>query len=138
MLVGKRAVLLVPSPSATSLYGQKHPYIVITDACDVEEYAAQSVLMVSVSSVKEGQLYDPTCVLEPGCSSAITKLSAVQYGIWKFVPSTHVDDCIKNGVYIVASDLSPELTNKVSAGIYRSQFTPPWVKQVYSTVTSSE
>lgn len=134
--VEKRAVLLLPSPSATSAYGLKHPYIVVTNPCDMTNFPIQSIMMVSVSSIKIGLLHDATCVLEPGCHPAITKHSAVQYGKWSVSQKQHIETCVQNGTFIPHSPMSVEITESIVLGIFKSPFTPPWVKSAYTEATS--
>lgn len=135
-VVDKRAVLLVPSPSAASAYGLKHPYVIVTSPCDLSNYPAQSVMMVSLSSIKDGVKFDDTCVLEAGCHAAITKRSAVQYGKWSVNQVSHISGCVSAGTFIAYPPLSEALTACITAGIFKSQFTPPWVKVAYSEAIS--
>ena len=60
----KRATLLVPSgPQGDSF--RKHLFILLTHPYD-DGTGAKFILMVSISTIKTGLPYDPTCILYAG------------------------------------------------------------------------
>lgn len=73
----RRATLLVPSGPENDP-DRKHLFILLTDPAD-DGSGVKAVLMVSLSSIKQGLPYDASCILYPGDHPFVKKESFVVY-----------------------------------------------------------
>lgn|SRR5690554_2074173 len=56
-----------------------HLHIVMNDPVYWPERGAEMVLIVNISSIKEGIYHDPSCVLQPGCHPFVRVPSWTRY-----------------------------------------------------------
>jgi hypothetical protein len=71
--------ILIPSGNGL------HLYAIITPQCRWGHH-----LIVSISSIKQGRYHDPTCELEAGKHSFVTRPSFVHYGSARTVDAVHL------------------------------------------------
>lgn len=84
-------------------------------------------LLASVSSIKSGKYYDPSCVLEVGAHEFVTKRSFVDYSKTQQMTPEAIHKQLKLG-YITARERMPlEVVEQINAGFEKSDRTRPWV-----------
>ena len=114
--------LLIPSgPEEKS-----HLYFVLTDKCVEENH-----LLVSISTVPQRGFYDPTCVLEPGDHPFVLHQSFVFYRSPQVYSASKIARFVKLKYFQVKEDASPELIQKICAGIPASNFTPKFHQRYF-------
>lgn len=84
-------------------------------------------VLVSISSIKDGKFFDPTCIVEAGEHTFVNKKSFVEYRHTQERSALKIVACINNGGYVPKADISPDLLERVIKGFYKSDFTAPWV-----------
>jgi hypothetical protein len=125
----QRATLLVPSGPITDI-DRKHLFILLTDYM-LDEANTQSVLMVSLSSVKQNIPYDASCVLHAGEHSFVKRDSYVVYQKARIEATDKLLRGIKDGKLIPQEPMKKEVFDKVIAGLLTSPFTTPTVLNFY-------
>lgn len=114
--------LLVPSGSSANPDG-KHLFVIVNDACPDGKHA-----LVSFSTIREGQHYDPTCVLEPGAHDFVKQRSFVCYQFSRIDFTDHLIKCVQGWTFTEKPPVSDDLLAKIIAGIPVSDFTPRYVE----------
>lgn len=113
------ATLLMPSGSQGN-----HLYVVLNDPCPFENYGSQpSVILVNLSSIKDGLPYDRTCVLPAGTHPFIKRDSFVFYRNARIEPAAHVVQLVERKVFVAHQSVSAEVLQAVIDGLYQSPFT---------------
>lgn len=133
-VAARRAVLLVPSPPAWAVKDILHPYVAITDGADIDGYPKDSLILVSLSSVKPDRRHATTCVLPAGCHAAIPLESFARYDKTQFVASAHIQQGIARGRFIARDPLDDGLCRLLEDGILASDKTPLFLKKIYAEI----
>jgi hypothetical protein len=133
-VTARRAVLLVPSPPAWSVNDTLHPHVAITDGADIDGYRKDSLILVSLSSVKPDGRHDTTCVLPAGCHAAIRVESFARYDKTQFVPSAHIQEGIVSGRFIARDPIQDDWCRLLEDGILASDKTPLYLKKIYAEI----
>ena len=102
----------------------KHLYIIMNAAC-----ADGMHIMYSVSSIKDGQAYDDTCMFKGGEHEFIVRPSYVYYRNPEQRSATTIVLCVERGLYVPKADLAQEHFDRIRAGIAKSPFTKPWAEK---------
>ena len=126
----QRATLLYPSGPETNR-AQKHLQILLTDPSSPEA----SVLMVGISSYREGTFYDPTCFLYAGDHEFIRHTSFVHYRNMREVTASKLQNGVNQGLFDPKEALAPELFMRVAQGVHRSRYTPNKFKDLFSVLS---
>lgn len=82
------------------------------------------LVSVNFTSIHEGQIFDPACIVEPGDHPFIRHRSYVFYQKIQILDYEHVCRCVNQGIYRAGVTASPELLAKIIAGIQQSSFIP--------------
>jgi hypothetical protein len=120
------ATLLMPSGPEGD-----HLFVVLCDPKTFPGYGPNPcVLLVNVSSIREGSHHDPTCVLEPGSHPFVKRVSfvAYRYARVEFVP--HVMRLVEQGLFKPHDPMPPEILARILDGLRRSPFTKREFKQL--------
>ncbi len=113
------ATLLMPSGSQGH-----HLYIALNDPRPFENYGPHpSVVLVNLSSIRDGLSYDETCVLRAGAHPFLKHDSFVVYRYARIEPAAHVERLITQGVFSANHPVSDDVLRAVIAGLYQSPFT---------------
>jgi hypothetical protein len=107
--------LLIPSGPQD----KNHLYFVLTEKCVEENH-----LLVSISTVPERGFYDATCILEPGDHPFILHQSFVFYRTPQVYSASKIARFVRLKYFQPKEDSSPELIQRICAGILTSSFTP--------------
>lgn len=130
----RRAVLLVPSPPEWAVKDTLHPHVAITDGADIEGHAKNSLLIVSLSSVKPNSRHDKACVLPAGCHAAVPLDSFARYDKTQFVSSVHIQQGIMSGRFVPRDPLDDDLCLLLENGLLASDRTPLYLKKIYAEI----
>ena len=136
-IVAKRAVVLIPSPSATSPLWMPHPFIVLTDPFPLTG-CANSVVLATLSSVKLGVNHDKTCELQVGCHSAIVKPSFVRYARTRVQSAIQIEQGVAKGAFTPMEEFPLELFETIGHGLLSSPLTSLEIKELYARVTGKD
>lgn len=124
-VVARGNALLVPS-GTTNDPDKKHLFVVITDECNDGQH-----LLVSISSIKPGVFYDPTCVLQARSHPFVTVESYIEYRLAVTRSAAYIAKCVDNGTYLERAPVSTELLERISDGVLVSPFIPAKLKKYY-------
>lgn len=98
-----------------------HLFICLTDPVGDDKL----VLMVCVTSVKDGVPYDESCILEYQEHDSITHKSWVFYRAAKITSLEKIMNGIAKGVFRPREPVSDEVFEKIEQGLKMSPFTSP-------------
>lgn len=119
------ATLLMPSGNQGN-----HLYIALNDPSPFENYGPHpSVILVNLSSIRDGLSYDKTCVLPAGVHPFIKRDSFVFYRNARIEQAGHVVQLVERGVFSAHQPVSAAVLEAVKAGLYQSPFTKREFKQ---------
>ena len=101
-------------------YGESpHLFSVMNDPCQ-----DGLCLLLMVTSVKDGRVYDTTCVLSVGDHPFIKHPSYIAYRIAYTPRANHIANMIDKGLYLTKEDWLAPVFNRIATGIYSSDQTP--------------
>jgi hypothetical protein len=119
----KGGTLLIPSGSDLRPDG-KHLFVILNDPCKNGQHA-----LVSISSIRDGQYHDPTCLIEAGEHEFIRIRSFVQYQMARIERTQHLINCVGGWTFIEKAAVSEALVDRMFAGAIDSDFTPRFVQE---------
>lgn len=120
------ATLLMPSGNEGD-----HLYIVLNDPRPFENRGNNLwVVLVNLSSVREGVPHDATCVLEPGEHPFVSRRSFVFYRNARIEQESHVLQLTQNGLFKPHDPMSAGVLQKIKAGLYESPHTKREFKRI--------
>lgn len=119
MEISQGDTFLIPSGPRDLL----HLFIVCSGLTKPPDYR----LIVSISTIRDGKFFDPTCIIEADEHEFITTRSFVSYRHADQKSANHIEKCIQNGTFSPRGVLSEEVFERVIKGFYDSEFTDPWV-----------
>ncbi len=114
---------------------KEHLFVVLFDpATYPDEGYGQRLCLVSVnfSSIKDGQLFDTACIVEPGEHPFIRQRSYIVYQRIQFVDYSRTLQCIEQNIYRAAEPVSPELLKRIRQGIALSSFIPRKFQKLFA------
>jgi len=103
----------------------EHLHVVMNDPIFSGEHGKNSVLVVNVTSVKQGVYFDPTCVLTPGCHPFVNRES---YVVYKHAVVLGVDRLVEGcaaGEVRPHQAASPDLFTTIRDGFDQSKHVHP-------------
>ncbi len=113
------ATLLMPSGNEGD-----HLYVVLNDPRAFEGRGQQFwVVLVNLSSVREGVAHDATCVLDAGDHVFVKRPSFVFYRNARVEPQNHVLRLVEQGVFNPHVPVSAELLQRIKTGLFDSPHT---------------
>ena len=111
--------MLMPSGSEGD-----HLYIVLNDPRSFEGYGKNAcVVLVNLSSVREGVPHDTTCVLEPGLHLFVSRRSFVFYRNARIEQEGHVLQLTQQGLFKPHDPVSAGVLRRVKSGLFDSPHT---------------
>lgn len=120
------AMLLIPSGPG----GENHLFVLLNDPKPFPGYGARPcVVLVNVSTVREGAAHDPTCVLEAGCHPFVKQKSYVVYRSARIEPVARVVQLLKQGFFKPQPSIDEGLLALIKIGLRSSAFTKREFKQ---------
>lgn len=119
----RRATLLIPSGPDRDP-SRKHLFIVLNNPFP-DATQAFKVLVVSVSSIPESNLYDPSCTLFPSEHPFIVKHSYVAFNTLALVDPRDLEQKVKAGTFIAKPMLDEKFLAYVIVGLKDSPFVEP-------------
>lgn len=121
------AALLIPSGPR----GENHLFIVLNDPRPFPGYGAiPCIVLVNVSTVREGAEIDPTCIFEPGCHPFVKQKSFAVYRSARVEPAARVAKLARQGLFKPQPALGPPHIGRLQAGLKASPFTRRELKQL--------
>ncbi|MCC2626032.1 MAG: hypothetical protein K0R14_1905 [Burkholderiales bacterium] len=123
----KKATLLIPS-SPNNLKDTKHLFIILTDPAQTRQ---SEVLLVNVSTIRNGIIFDEACIIEPGEHPFIKNRSFIFYRHARLEESKNLIRKVKSGEFIAHEAISDILYNKIAAGLLKSKFLASKFKYFY-------
>lgn len=130
----RRATLLIPSGTVSDP-NKKHLFILLTDPVDNAETGTKDVLMVSVSTFRQGMPHDPTCKLYPGDHPFIKWESFVSYRTARIEPAQKVQNGVTQGVFIPQGTIDGAILARICQGLLDSRQAPPKMQTFYLRAT---
>lgn len=124
----KKATVLIPSGPAHDL-DRKHLHIVLTDPTA----ATNEVLLVSVCSIPQTNIYDGSCSLFPGEHEFIVNHSYVAYKFCRIVSAPHLEAKVADGTYIAKAVLDDKKFAYVIEGLRESPHVAPKFRRFFES-----
>ncbi len=131
----RRATLLIPSGPQHNP-DQKHLFILLTDPVQILT-VEKEVLLVGISSVKEGLFHAPTCLLYPGDHSFVSRKSFVNYGRARIEAAQKLLNGVRQGLFTPKEAIAGEIFARVCYGLTESRHTAPKILDFYRAATGS-
>lgn len=122
----KRATALIPSGPQHDP-DRLHLFILLTDPVTAEKL----VLIVSVSSIKDGVWHDTTCILEVGDHPFITRRSWVNYWTSRIEPAEKLTNGVHRGVLIPQDMVESHIFQRICKGMFESDHCKPKFRDFY-------
>lgn len=131
--VVRRATLLIPSGPIDDL-ARKHLFICVTDPVGRE----RETLLVSVSTKRAGEPFDPTCRLFPRDHPFIRQESYVNYHQARIESADKIERGVKEGIFTPHRILDVTIFARVCKGLTESRLLAPRYLIFYRNATGSE
>jgi hypothetical protein len=108
-----------------------HLHFVIFGPAVLDGYGPLAqVAMVNVTTLREGVPHDPACVVESGEHAFIKHRSYIAYRYMRIDASSHVEGMVRRGAWTAHQPCSPELLQRIVAGVCLSRLTPREHKRI--------
>jgi hypothetical protein len=129
----KRATLLIPSgPQGDQ--NRKHLFILLTDPKD-DEAGKKCVLMVSLSTIRQGVPHDPTCILYAGDHPFVRYDSYVVYQKARLEEADKMLRGVKGGHFVPHDPMDGAVFARMCKGLQESRLTPAKLVTFYLKAT---
>lgn len=113
------ATLLMPSGPDGD-----HLFVVLNDPKVFPNYGSNpQVLLVNLSTVRQGVHFDATCLLQPGCHPFVKVESYVVYRSARFEPEAHLLALVQKGLFRPQDPMSAAIVGAIRSGLIASPFT---------------
>lgn len=129
----RRATLLIPSGPPGNP-DRKHLFILLTDP-HPDNSGTASVLMVSLSTVRQGVRFDPSCLLYPGDHPFVRRNSYVVYRRARLEAVDAVLRGVNSGQLVPQAPLDGGVFARVCKGFRESRLTPARLLNFYLRAT---
>lgn len=123
MSVFKKGTLLIPTGPV------KHLHIVMNDPVFFPELGYVAVLVVNISSIKSGQSYDESCILQPGLHPFITCDSYVYYKDAAILRVPRILERMQLGEISQHASVSESVFTEILAGFDKSKHVKQKIKR---------
>ena len=101
-----------------------HLYILLNDPRPFEGYGKNPcVVLVNVSSLREGVPHDATCVLEAGAHPFVSRRSFVFYRNARIEQEGHILQLTQQGLFKPHDHMPADVFQKIKAGLLESPHT---------------
>ena len=125
----RRATLLIPSGPPGDP-DRKHLFILLTDP-RADDRGTASVLMVSLSTIRQGVPFDRSCLLYPGDHPFVRRDSYVVYQRARIEAVDAVLRGVNSGQLVPQAALDGGVFARVCRGFEESRLTPPRLLDFY-------
>lgn len=133
----RRATLLIPSGPNDDL-ARKHLFILLTDPCSEAEGTEKSVLLVSLSTVRDKIPHDGSCLLHPGDHAFVKTTSYVVYQRARIETANKLLEGVKQGLLVPQDTIDPGVFARICKGLEESRFTSPRFLSFYRKATGTD
>lgn len=124
----RRASLLIPSGPIHDPQ-RKHLFIVLTDPFDDTGNGISRVLLVSISSLRDG--CDRACILKPGDHPFIKHESFVVYRSARIEEAGKIVSAVHNNIFQAHHPVSEQVMLRICQGLETSKHTAPKILKFY-------
>ena len=125
----KKATLLLPTPGQGDI---KHLNIILTNPCQENH-----VLLISITTIRDGAYHDDACVLSVGDHPFIKHDSYVFYNKAEKVDAQLLIDAEKDGIISTKESLAEEVFARVVDGVNSSMHMTPSLKKYFDEQNTS-
>ena len=113
------ATLLMPSGPDGD-----HLFVVLNNPKVFPDYGSNpQVLLVNLSTVRQGVHFDATCVLQPGCHPFVKVESYVVYRSARLEPEAHLLGLVQKGLFRPHDPMPAAIVGAIRSGLIASPFT---------------
>lgn len=124
----RRASLLIPSGPVQDPQ-RKHLFIVLTDPFDDTGNGISRVLLVNLSTVRDG--CDRACILRPGDHSFVKHDSFVAYWSARIEEAGKIASAVHKNLFQAHHPVSERVMLKICQGLESSKHTAPKILKFY-------
>lgn len=117
-MTAKKFTLLIPSGPAHD-HERKHLFIILTNPCDQGKQ-----LLVSISSYRDDDTCDETCILNPGDHEFIRRKSFVVYRRCQITETAALLRGLRDGKLVPREPMDADIFEDICEGLLSSIFTP--------------
>lgn len=101
-----------------------HLFVVLNDPKVFPNYGSNpQVLLVNLSTVRQGVHFDATCLLQPGCHPFVKVESYVLYRSARVEPEAHVLALVQKGLFTPQDPMPVAIVGDIRSGLIASPFT---------------
>ena len=115
--------LLIPSGQGN------HLFVVLNNPKDFDGYAEQSCVSVSICSIRDAP-HDSTRILKAGSHPFVNRDSYVAYRHARIDTAGHLQQLVKERVFVPLDPFRGELLQAIQAGLFTSPHTPNYLKHL--------
>lgn len=109
-----------------------HLFVLVLGPVAMAGYGkAPQIVLVNVSTIRDGVPFDPTCIIEPGEHPFIQKRSYVVYRHARVEAVPHVSRLVADATCHPHVPCPAALLGRVAAGICASRMTPREFKRIF-------
>lgn len=113
------ATLLIPSGPAGN-----HLFVVLCDPVVLPGYGPNPcVVLVNVSTLREGIPHDATCILQAGCHPFVVAESYVRYRDARIYGDSELTERVAQGLFVPHQPMVQAVFASIRAGLFASPFT---------------
>lgn len=127
--VTRRATVLVPSGTQEQP-DLKHLFILLNNPV----HAARLVLLVSISTIREGRYFDPACRLFDGDHPFISRQSYVVYQKARIEEASKLERGVQAKILVPRDPFSGEIFARVCEGVLTSKHTESAIKAFFEPI----
>jgi len=118
-----RATLLIASGPDHDP-GRKHLFVLLTSGLGEQE----EVLLVNLQSIDPEVAHDGACTLQVGDHPFVRHPSFMRYDQCRKVAAEKLTAAVADGRMVARDPMSPEVYDRICAGLHDSAHTPTWAK----------
>lgn len=133
----RRATLLIPSGPEGDL-SKKHLFVLLTDPCPEVDGGEKSVLLVSLSTVRDKIPHDGSCLLHPGDHPFVKTISYVVYQRARIETANKLLEGVKQGLLVPQDSIDPGVFARICRGLEKSRLSPPKFLNFYRKATGPD
>jgi len=122
---GRGKTLLIPSGTDNDP-NRRHLFVVLTNPC-----AEGQVLLVSLSSVRDGVHHDPACIFEAGEHEFVRQRSFAAYRLARIERADHISRCVDGWLFTPRDAMDDALVQRMCEGLMLSDFAPVRIIRYY-------
>lgn len=120
-VVKRQNTFLAPSASTKDANGH-HLHVVCTDPCK-----ANKSVVLTISTIKDGQWHDPTVIIDIGTHKFIKAKSFVHYAYAQVMDCSAISRDVDSWVFMPKDEMVESVVSTMFYGAHRSEMTPRFV-----------